>query len=526
MVDLIIEGAKVLDGSKEKGRVMDLALDQGRIIRMGSCQDKEARRRVKGQGLFVCPGFIDMHTHTDLVTFCSEEVHASRVDQGVTTDLSGQCGLGPAPYTKKLAPWKDYFSPVVGRAPGASWDWPTFGDFLSEIEARPHLHNQALLISHGAIRASVVGLDNVTITEEHLDKMASVLEEALAAGAFGASFGLSYLPGMYTETRELIRLAQVLADHDAIFMVHIRSHADGLHQAIDEMLDICRQTGVKMHISHLKSYGDRRYGVDADTILDWLRPVRKENLNVTFDEHPYRAGSTTLSQLLPPWMREGGGDQMIGRLKDPGCLAQVEDQLADEGYRVAGWDNFVAIAGWDKILISAVGDDKNKHWEQWTLAEMAKAKDTSPLKALAQLLVADRGKTAMIMLDIFSDEDLAQLMSSPLAMLGSDGITTGKPHPRLYGSFPLYLYKLVKKYQTLSWEEAIHRITALPAQRLGLKKRGLIRPGYVADLVLFDPDRLYIEEAYLGQAPRPEGILQVFVAGREADQAAGKLLRR
>lgn len=526
MYDAIIKNARVFDGTTNKGQVNDVAIKDGLIANIAPSIKESGQEVVDGKGLFLSPGFIDLHCHTDLLSFAEPEMKRSRIDQGVTTDLSGQCGVGPAPYTDRVRGWKDYAVAVIGNAPKASWHWPRFADFLEEVSRQKLLHNQALLISHGAMRADVVGLNDVPMTKPLIDKMCQVLKEALDAGAFGASFGLSYLPGMYTEKEELMALARTLADEDAVFMVHIRSHAAGLKEAIEEMLEITRQTGVKMHISHLKSYANRRYGADAETILTWLSPAFDEGLDVTYDEHPYSAGSTTLSQLLPPNVRAGGAEQMLRKLQDESLLEKLEKDLADPNFSVDGWDNFVAIAGWENVLVSTVGNVSYKHWEHWTIKEMAEKRDVSPFRALIDLIVADNGESAMIMLNIFDDEDLARLMVPKVAMVGSDGIPTGKPHPRLYGSFPLFLHKIVKVHQALGWEEAISRITGQSAQRIGLKDRGFIRQGYAADLVLFDPERLYVEEKYTGSLKKPEGIIKVWVNGKPALEGHGKLLRR
>ncbi len=525
MFDIKFVGATVLDGSGASRKTQDVAIKGGFIAEVSEHISEDAYRVIQAQGLCLSPGFIDMHSHGDLLAFREEPVRSSRVMQGITTDCSGQCGLGPALYTDRISDWKSYILPVIGDAEKASWNWPTFNGFLSEIERQPMRHNQTFLVSHGAVRASVVGLADEEITPEHLQRMKVVLREVLEAGAYGMSFGLSYLPGMYTEKEEVQELAKVLAEENRIFMVHIRSHSEQMQEAIEEMIEVTRVSCVKMHISHLKTYCKGDFGVTPETILQQLRTAWDEGLDITYDEHPYRGGSTTLSQVLPPWIRSGGANEMCNRLNDPGCLSRLEEEFADPEFGVAGWDNFSQIAGWDNILVSSIAKEENSRWANRTISDIAREMQVSNLRAAAKVIFDDEGKSAMMMLEIFSDRDLAKLMKPGVAMVGSDGIPTGRSHPRLYGSFPLFFQKIVREQGVLCMEEAVHRVTGLSASRLGLADRGLIKPGYAADLVLFEEENIVVDEDYMKALSRPKGICEVFVNGKSADTENGKLLR-
>jgi len=525
MYDIKFKNVSVIDGTGKAARRSDVAVAQGIIVALGNALDGEAIQVIEGEGLSLSPGFIDMHSHCDLLPFREEPYRSSRIHQGITTDCAGQCGLGPAPYTEDIRDWKDCVTPVVGDAIQASWAWPRFGDFLDELDRQPMLHNQAMFIAHGAIRANAVGLEDVPLTRNHLGKMQSILEEALDAGAFGASFGLSYLPGMYAQQEEIMHLAHTLAKRNRVFMVHIRSHSLEFKEAVQEMIEISRRTGVKMHLSHLKSYGNRHYGTAGETILQWLEPAWEEGLSITYDEHPYRGGSTMLSQVLPPWMRLGGSAEMVMRLQDEGILSRLVDELTEPVVEYPGWDNFSAIAGWDNIVVSSIENPVYQSLVNHSISEIAQEMNLDPVRAAAWVLVRDEGRSAMVMLDIFRDDDLAVLMSNEHAMVGSDGIPTGKSHPRLFGAFPLFLQKMVREQKVLSLEKAIHRITGLSADRLGIGDRGLIREGQVADLVLFSPDHIGVQEDYLHPMSQPTGIHEVFVQGKPAQLAAGQVLR-
>ncbi len=525
MFDIKIAGATVFDGSGAAREKLDVAIKDGAIVEVAKGIEGTAKRVIDARGLCLSPGFIDMHAHTDLLSFREEPVRSSRVMQGITTDCSGQCGMSAAPYRKDMTDWKAYFLPVIGDAKEASWNWPTFGEFLAEVEQRPMLHNQTFLVSHGSIRASVVGLKDEVITPELMQGMKDMLRKSLSAGAFGMSFGLSYLPGMYTDKSEILELAKVLAEENRVFMVHIRSHSDRMTEAVEEMIEITRLSGVKMHISHLKSYGKEEFGLTPEEILEMLESAWDEGLDITYDEHPYSGGSTTLSQVLPPWIRNGGAAMMCKRLNDPACLERLEEELSDPGFGIPGWDNFSAIAGWDKILVSSVFKEENNKYANKTITDIAHELNVSATRAAAKVIAEDEGKSAMMMLDIFSDEDLAKMMASKVAMVGSDGIPTGRSHPRLYGTMPLFFQKMVKEQKVFTMEEAVRRVTSLSASRLGLTDRGLIKPGYMADLVLFDEKSLGVEEDYMAELSLPLGIREVFVNGASASEEKGRLLR-
>ena len=525
MYDLIIAGADLVDGSGRDRSKLDVAVKDGRVVSTKRRIQAPARRVVEAHGLILAPGFIDTHVHGDLLPYRTGAVRESRIRQGVTTDLSGQCGLGPAPFDGKHPDWKQCCVPVLGDAPGASWDWADFNAFLTETEKRPMLHNQAYLVSHGAVRAQVVGLTDAPIQAKQRQGLTAALGEALDAGAFGMSFGLSYLPGMYTQSEELRALAQVLADRDRLFMVHIRSHSDQMEESIGEMIEVTRATGVKMHLSHLRSYRNRQYGLTPERILALLEAAWAEGLDITYDEHPYRGGSTMLSQVLPPWVRDGGTACMCQRLRDSHCMNRLKKELSDADYGVPGWDHFSGIAGWDKILVSSLANERLSAWKNRTIADLAEDLGTTPLEAVARILLEDEGRSSMMMLEIFSDEDLADLMLPGAAMVGSDGIPTGRSHPRLYGSFPLFLQKMVRDQKILSLEEAIHRVTGLPASRLGLVKRGLIAEGYQADLVLLEEETIGVDEDYRKNISWPRGIREVFVNGASATEEQGRLIR-
>jgi len=525
-LDLMIRNGFVFDGLGNPPRRLDVGIRGDRIAWLGQGGEHTARRTLQADGLFVTPGFIDMHSHGDMLCFMEGKIRRAKIAQGITTDLSGQCGIGPAPMRPGMEAWRQYVAPVIGNPDTAGWDWPAFGDFLNEAKTRGTPHNTAYLVAHGAIRAAVLGLEARTARSRDLKKMQELLEQSLIQGAFGMSFGLSYLPGMFADPLETKALAEVLAAHDRILMVHIRSHSLEMREAVEEMIGTARETGVRLHISHLKSYRNRRYGLEGSVLREMVESAARE-VDITFDEHPYLAGSTTLSQLLPPWAREGGAPAMIARIREPESRTRLLSELSDPDFTVSGWDNYWGIAGWSRIVVSSVEKDHNRWMENRSLPDLARTMGTTVQEALLKILEDEGSASCMVIRDLFSDDDLVTLMQSPLAMVGSDGIPTGTPHPRMFGTFPVFLRKLVKEHRALSWEDAVFRITGKSAARLGLKNRGVIREGFMADLVVFDPESLDAPEDYSRPEDPPRGIREVVVNGVTAGSGmeAGQILR-
>lgn len=525
-LDLMIRNGLVFDGLGNPPRQLDVGIRGDRTVWMGRGGEHSARQILQADGLFVTPGFIDMHSHGDMLCFMDGKIRRAKIAQGITTDLSGQCGIGPAPIQPGMEAWRQFVAPVIGNPGTAGWNWPGFGDFLYEAETRGTPHNIAYLVAHGAVRASVLGLESGIARGRDLENMQELLRQSLSQGAFGMSFGLSYLPGMFADPVEIQALAKVLAAHDRILMVHIRSHSLEMREAVEEMIGTARKTGVRLHISHLKSYRNRRYGLEGSVLREMVESAAQD-VDITFDEHPYLAGSTTLSQLLPPWAREGGAPAMTGRIRDRQSRDRLLGELSDPGFTVPGWDNYWGIAGWDRIIISSVEKDHNRWMENQSLPDVARRMGTTVQGALLEILEDEGSSSCMVIRDLFSDDDLITLMQSPLAMVGSDGIPTGTPHPRMFGTFPVFLRKLVREHRALTWEDAISRITGKSAARLGLQHRGLIREGYMADLVIFDPETLDAPEDYSRPEEPPRGIREVVVNGVTAGSGneSGRILR-
>jgi len=470
----------------------------------------------------ITPGFIDVHSHCDLVPFMTDpNMKNSRVMQGVTTELVGQCGLGAVPYDPAtMEPWRDYLKAILGN-PDVDWTWRDFAGFGQALAGAPKQNHVAALVTHGALRAKVLGLADRIASPQELAEMERLLAQAMEQGAFGLSFGLSYLPGVFAPTEELLALCKVVAKYDGVIMVHIRSHSLFVVEAMQEMIDLAEKSGVKMHISHMRSYANREYGISGLELIEMVEKAKARGIDITYDQHPYTAGSTLLSQVLPPWAKAGGAAEIIARLKDPAVIAKLKEDYKNGGKEYNNWDNNVGICGWDNIVVSAVKKKENKRYQGKSLQEISEMMGLDVVEATARFIISDDAESCMVVHKMFTEKDIADLVAYPLSLIGSDGIPTGNPHPRLFGTFPKFFGTYVRDKKVMSWQEAVKRVTADSAERLGLKHKGLIRVGYDADLVVFDPAQIQDQEDYLNSAKAPLGISYVLVNGvvtKDGDQ--------
>lgn len=360
--------------------------------------------------------------------------------------------------------------------------------------------------------------------------MSIIVEEAMSHGALGISYGLAYLPGMYASKQELVALSSVVAAHNGSMMIHIRSHSRQVRERMTEALAVAKESGVKLQISHMRSYANHNYGITGQELIEMVEQARIDGIDVTFDEHPYRAGSTLLSQILPPWAKEGGSSEIIRRLKNPQIRARLKEELNEQGPNYPGWDNFVGMVGWPNIMISSMFNQQNKWAEGQTAAQLVSKTGMEPQKIvhkiidqIAELLISEDSRGSMILHNLFNEEDIVNLLKHPLCQIGSDGIPTGKPHPRLYGTYPKFLGEYVRDKKLMTWSEGIKRITGDPARRLNLANKRFVKTGYCADLVVFEPKKINAPEDYNKPDELPIGLNYVLVNGHVA-VAKGEIL--
>lgn len=500
----LIRGGQVADGTGESPVRADVLVAEGRIAAVLGPADASPpdARVLDATGRIVCPGFIDVHSHADnspLLEFDDR----SKIMQGVTTEIVGNCGFSLAPAPSARTPeFEEYLRRLF---PPTSVGWSSFAEFLSGVDDAGSVTNYCPLVGHGVLRFGAVGMaadaDNAA-----LRAMRSALDEALEAGAFGMSSGLVYPPGSHAGTDEICFLADALQDR--VYATHQRAEGAHLLESLSDALSVAQRTGCKLQVSHLKAMGRPNWGRTRDA-LDAIDRAVSEGASVAQDVYPYTAASTTLMSLLPPEFLAGTNADVLARLARPGSVDRLR-ALLESGVR--GWENRSSYAGWDGILIAytASGDD-----EGVTLADVAQRAGDDPVTTLVGLLLRERLEvTASTFL--MDEGDIETVLRHPRTMIGSDGLPVGasaRPHPRLFGTFPRILASYVGDSATMSFSEAVRRMTSLPAEWFHVPDRGRIAPGLVADLVIIDAENVQDRATYEEPEQHPVGIDTVLVAG-------------
>jgi N-acyl-D-amino-acid deacylase len=520
MYDLLFRQALVIDGTGAPGFVADVAMADGRFAAVTPHLDGQATQVVPAQGLALAPGFIDLHCHSDAYHL-EEPAGEIKIRQGVTLEVVGNCGASLAP----LAPTRErmgveYCLGGPGRFGGAL-DWQTYGQYAAKADRSRPVVNVAGLVGHGTMRVAAMGFANRPATPAEMDTMAGLLGDALDTGAVGMSTGLYYAPGLFATTDEVIALGKVVARRGGYYASHIRNEAEGLLDALDEALAIGRGSGVPVHISHLKAAGMRNWA-KADAAVAKIEAARREGLDVTCDVYPYHFSSTSLQAVIPPWALEGGTDGLVARLANPAVRAKV---IADIRDGLPGWENIYHNAGWEKIIISALNSPERQHLQGQSVAQGALAAGADPFEWAMDLLLAERGSVSIIA-GSMNEENVARFLTLPFAMIGSDGAPRrGRPHPRVYGTFPRVIRRFVRELRSLTLEEAVRKMTAASASRLGFADRGRIQVGHQGDAVLFDPATFSDTATFDNPCQYPVGLAAVTVAGKlviQGDRMTGE----
>ncbi len=520
--DLLLRGGTVYDGLGGRGLAADVAITNDRITEIGDLSHVSAGRTVDVSGLAVAPGFIDIHTHSDY-TLLSNRPMRSSLAQGVTLEVVGNCGVSVG-----MATQADVFDQErrwLERA-GATVDWDRMGGFLARVESGGTACNVMTLVGHGTIRKAVLGFEDRVPDAGELTRMQALLSDALEDGAVGLSTGLEYLPGGYARHEEVAALAAVTRDAGGFYATHIRNEGDTLVESIEEALRVAEATGVPLQLSHHKSEGLENWGKPHVT-LPMMARARAAGLDVLTDQYPYTAFMTGLQViLLPAWAKDGTQEDTQARLKDPGSRARILAEIAAKP-----WD-------WDTVQI---GIARNRREAQGlTLAALGAREGKTPADAALDLLIDEDGWVAAVHFAM-SEEDVEFILSDPHTMIGSDGVANDpasemaqdKTHPRTYGTFPRVLSRYVRGRALLPLGEAIRRMTTLPARRLKLTDRGVLRPGAFADLTVFDPRTVEDTATFDDPHRFPTGLPYVVVNGRlaidggvQTDVLSGRVLRR
>jgi len=521
--DVLIKNALLIDGSGEPGLAQDLAVSGDTIAAVGDLGACAAAEVLDAGGLCLCPGFIDIHAHSEFNVLI--DAGRSKLMQGITTEVCGNCGLSGAPLLGMAREQRRSALSGFDLDP----DWATMAGYTELLEQTGMRTNIALLAGHGNLRGSVIGYGPGQATAEQLREMCRLLEEAMQCGCWGLSSGLIYPPGAFAQVDELVRLAAVVKTYGGFYATHMRSEGDRLIEAVGEALEVGRRAGVSVQISHLKTM-DRRNWHKLPEVLELIERARGEGLDVTADRYPYSASSTGLDAHLPLWACEGGNAAELERLRDPALrgriLAELFGRMPEEEVGTT-------------TMLARIAGEKNAHLQGRTLAEAAVLRGQGAGEALCDLLIEERLDIDAIFF-CMSGDNLRTILSRPWVMVGSDAavrdtegiLSRDMPHPRAFGTCARIL-EMARDEKLMPLETAVGKLTRLPAERMGFRDRGLLAPGWRADLVLFDRDSVRDTATYASPHCYPAGVRNVMVNGVWAvrdgvctDKLAGRLLRK
>jgi N-acyl-D-amino-acid deacylase len=518
--DLVISQGMVYDGLGNTGKEVDIAVKGNKIFLLKKNLEKsKAKKVIEARGLAVAPGFIDAHDHTDLGLIANPKAE-SQVRQGVTTVISGNCGYSPFPVSDLIfEEWKSN----AKKEYNIDLNWKDITGFFNRLKEKGMAINYSTLVGHGSIRRELVGLDDLPPTENQLKQMQKLVKENIKAGALGMSTGLEYAPGSFANPPEIAALCQTVSFNNGVYSTHMRSEGDSLLESLEESIDIARKTNVSLQISHLKVAYHRNWS-KIDAAISKIEAAHKQGINIHADRYPYIAGSTGLSFYFPLWAKQGTAKDFLARLKDPKLDAKIRSHLKEKEKKLGSWDN---------VLISSVITKKNKKVEGKIVLEAARESGKQPYELMRDLLIDEDNRVTMITF-LANEDNLKRILAHPLVVIGADGeavapygiLGRGKPHPRLYGSFPRVLGKYAREEKIFSLTKGIQKMTSNTAQKFGLRNRGQVKEGYFADLVVFNPGKIIDCATWKNPHQYPKGIDSVIVNGQvviRENEHTGKL---
>ena len=519
MLDIKIINGVIIDGSGKDAYKADLGITGDKITKIGDLSNEDAKTTIDAKGQVVSPGFIDMHTHSDM-SLVYDRNASSRIRTGVTTDVIGNCGIGVAPVkeeNKQLL--LDYLGTrIVGSMPvKLELKWDSYESYIEYMEEKPPAVNVAPLLAQGPIRIYEMGFSKEEPTDKELENMVELADDCMKQGPLGMTSGLVYLPGEYTTQKELVELCKKVAKYDGFYATHMRNEGDEIFEAMDEAIDVARQSGVRLHISHLKCLGHKNFG-QTDKLFAKINKAREEGLKVSFDVYPYNAGMTSLSAMLPPWMFEGGVDKMVERLTDEKNRKQIVHDIENG---LPGWQNFGgSLRSWDDVTIVSVTQDEDAWMEGMKLTEIAAKWDKDLYNTMFDILYKENGRVQITVV-LMDENDVQTILLHPDSMVGSDSMSLAtegllaktSTHPRAFGTQAKVLGEFVREKKCFSLEEGVKKLTYNPAKILKIEGRGLLKEGNFADIVIFNPDTIKDMATYKNPKQYPVGIDTVIVNG-------------
>jgi N-acyl-D-amino-acid deacylase len=512
--DVVIKNGRIVDGTGAPWYRGDVAIAGDRIAAVGAIRDTGGAATIDASNLVVAPGFIDLLGQSEFNVLVDGRA-ASKIMQGVTTEVTGE-GSSIAPVNDRLmaeaAPAAKYF--------GVAQDWRTLGDYFKRLEQRSHISiNVATFVGAGGVRNYVIGKDDRPATAAELERMKRLVADAMEQGALGLSTSLQYVPDRFASTDEIVELAKVAAQYGGVYFTHQRSEGARIFESIDEVTAIAERASIPAEIWHLKTAYKANFGRMPE-VLRRLEAARARGLDVTANQYPYTRASNGLDSCMPLWVREGGFDKMVERLKDPAARDRIKKDMDDPN--ATTWENqWYGANGGDGVMIATVLNPALRKYEGMTLTQVGKAMGKDPRDAVIDLVIADKGETAVIT-SIMDEDDVRAALKHPLVGVGTDSgakatdgkLSESKSHPRAWGSFPRILGRYVRDEHLLTLEEAIRKMTSKAAARVHLADRGVLRPGMAADITVFDPATIRDVSTFEDPTRYSVGVTHVFVNGR------------
>ncbi len=535
--EIIIKDGRIIDGTGNPWYSGEIGIKDGKIVEISPKIKSDAKKVIDARGLIICPGFIDIHSHTDYILPGSRGQECT-LYQGVTTAVVGMCGEGMAPIPEGRE--EDFLKLISKIDPNLSqFEFPyhTFAEYLNYNEKKRNSANLVFFVGYGNLQwAAGQGGENRPANPEQIQKMKGYLREAMEAGAFGMSTGLIYAPQVFAKTDEIIELAKVVAEYNGLYFSHIRGEGATVLKAVGEVIEIVEKSGcVGGQIAHHKISGKPYWGTSKET-LSLIEEANERGISITCDQYPYNRGMAGLMTALPPWVREGKNEDILNRIRKPENQERIRTEVK-EG--IKGWENWIRDESFHNFFISTVTHDKWKDIISKNITEITKIKGFSDDFDTFFNLLIDNELNVMTTIQSMGEEDIQRIMTSRYQMVGTDGsgvpasFSAGAFHPRFFGTYPRILGKYVRKEKVLTLEQAIRKMTSFPAQRLGLQDRGLIREGNWADIVIFDPEKVIDKATYEQPYQLPEGIPYVFVngvivveSGKKNRKSPGRVIRR
>jgi N-acyl-D-amino-acid deacylase len=535
--DIIIQNGRIIDGTGNPWYKGELGIKNEKIVKIESKIEGNADIMLDATDMIICPGFIDMHSHTDYILLIFNKL-TSFIRQGITSIVIGQCGNSFAPiHPDKVEEFRRFYDSTIPVYKDYNFDWNTFEEYLQKLERNRYPANIVPVVGFENVRiAGGPGYENRPPNEEEYIKMEEYITEAMEAGAFGMSAGLMYAPQIYAKTDEITRCANTVAKYNGLYFSHIRDEGNHVLDAIKEVIEIVKNSGCRGgHIAHHKVSGKNNWGRSVDTIK-LIEEANSQGISISYDQYPYNRGMTNLISLLPPWVHEGGIEKLLEKIKNKENQEKIKKDIKKG---ISDWENYLKENSFDIIYIMLVSSEKWKDIEGKSISEITKIKKKKDdWETFFEILIDDNAGTIMT-LESQNEEDIRRIMKGRYHMVGTDGVAVpskpilGKYHPRFYGTYPRILGKYVREEKLLTLEDAIRKMTSFPALRLGLKDRGLIREFMSGDIVIFNPKTVIDKSTYDDPHHFPEGIPYVIVNGtivvdniKQKNRYPGKILRR